>query len=182
MNLNTWYEKGLTPKEYMEDLDKHKEGFMNIHKNFRLPEDEEFFKELKDRNLRAVVLAEVWCGHCMLDIPILLHLAEAANVPVRFLRRDENLELMDQYLTNGKSRTIPIMIFIDEDGTQVAQWGPVAPEVKAFVQKYRTELPDKDDPAYDEKFKAMIKITSKEFAENESIWTIVYNDIKKALQ
>ncbi len=41
-------------------------------------------------------------------------LLEKADMPVKFLLRDENLVLMDQYLTNGKSRTIPIMIFINE--------------------------------------------------------------------
>src|SRR5690625_6161251 len=53
----------------------------------------------------------------MLNIPIFLKIAEIANMPVRFLNRDENLELMDEYLTNG-NRVIPIFIFIDEDGNE----------------------------------------------------------------
>jgi len=183
VDLHAWFEKGLTAKEYMKDLDKHKDGFLNIYHHFSIPSGEEdFIDELRDRNLRIIVLAEVWCGHCMLDIPILLQLANAANTPVRFLRRDENLELMDQHLTNGRSRTIPIMLFIDEEGHQVAKWGPIAPEVKAFVQEHSGDLPEKDDPTYDEKFKKLITFTAKEFSENEDIWSIVYKDIKEALQ
>lgn len=183
MDLNTWYGKGLTAKEYMKDLDKHENGFLHIYHHFSIPSGEEkFINELQERNLRIIVLAEAWCGHCMLDIPILLQIAHAANIPVRFLRRDENLELMDQHLTNGKSRTIPIMLFIDEKGNQVAKWGPIAPEIKAFVQEHSGDLPKKDDPTYDEKFKKLITFTAKEFAENEDIWNTVYTDIKKALQ
>ncbi len=180
MNLNTWYDKGLTKKEYMDLLDDLRDGFMEVYNNFKLPNDEAFISSLKERKLRVIVLAEVWCGHCMFDIPILLHLAEATSMPVRFLLRDDNLELMDQHLTNGKSRTIPIMLFIDEDGNQVAKWGPIAPEVKAFVQDLSKDLPEKDDPSFKDKQQEMYKALSIKFQE-ESTWDAVYNDIKKAL-
>src|SRR5699024_11778624 len=68
--------KGLEPEQYMSHLDKHKDSFYHIYNNFQLPADEEFFNRMKDKNLRVVALAEVWCGHCMLDIPILLHMCE----------------------------------------------------------------------------------------------------------
>src|SRR5690625_975770 len=132
MSLNDWFDKGLEPEEYMGHLDKHKDNFYNIYNNFTLPSDEDFFASVKDKNLRVVALAEVWCGHCMLDIPILLHMADKTDMPVRFLPRDDNLELMDQYLTNG-NRTIPIFIFIDRDGNEVGKWGPVAESVREFV-------------------------------------------------
>lgn len=181
MQLNDWYDKGLTPKDYMEQLEKHRDGFMKIYNEFTLPDDQAFFKELKERNLRAVVLAEVWCGHCMLNIPILLNLAITTDIPVRFLPRDENLELMDHYLTNGKSRTIPIMIFIDENGQEVAKWGPLAPKTKAFVDELKADFPEKGSPTYDEKFQEMIQATSKEFTENENLWNAVYQDMKQTL-
>ncbi len=79
----------------------------------------------------------------MLNIPVLLRLSEKTNTPVRFLPRDENLELMDQYLTNGKSRTIPIFIFIDNDGNEVAKWGPIAERTKQFVDQYRESFQQK---------------------------------------
>jgi len=180
MSLNEWFDKGLQPEEYMEHLDKHKDNFYNIYNNFKLPNDKDFFATVKDKNLRVVALAEVWCGHCMLDIPILLHIAEQTNMSIRFLPRDDNLELMDQYLTNG-NRVIPIFIFIDEDGNEVGKWGPIADSVREFVSQYREKLPPKDADDYEEKFREMVKITSKEFRENESIWNDVYESIKATL-
>ena len=49
------------------------------------------------------------------------------------LLRDQNLELMDQYLTNGTSRAIPIFVFIDQNGNERAVWGPRAETVQHFV-------------------------------------------------
>ena len=92
-----------------------------------------------------------WCGDAMLCVPILMRLAEAAGFELRFLIRDENLELMDQYLTNGKSRSIPIFIFIDADGEERAVWGPRAPEVQRLIEEMRASLPPKDDPQFEEK-------------------------------
>ncbi len=182
MTLEKWFQKGLTSEQYMKTLAKHKDGFHHIYNNFTIPNDEQFLENLKEKQVRAVILAEPWCGHCMLDIPILLRIAEKTTMPVRFLLRDENLKLMDQYLTNGKSRTIPIMIFIDENGQEIAKWGPIADHVKQFVDQHKKDLPEKDATDYEEKFKALIKITGKEFRENEDIWKGVYESIKEELQ
>lgn len=180
MSLNTWYDKGLQPDEYMARLEKHKDNFHHIYNHFKPPADEDFFKSAREKNLRVVALAEVWCGHCMLDIPILLRIAEKADISVRFLPRDENLELMDQYLTNG-NRVIPIFIFIDKDGNEVGKWGPIAESVREFVSQYREKLPSKDADDYEEKFREMVKITSKAFRESESIWNNVYESIKETI-
>lgn len=180
MDLNKWFDRGLKPEEYIVQHEDHKDNFHNILNNFKLPTDENFFTNLKERNLRAIVLAEVWCGHCMLNIPIFLKIAEKAQMPVRFLNRDENLELMDQYLTNG-NRVIPIFIFIDEDGNEVAKWGPMAESTREFVAPLREKIPAKDDEAYEDRFREMVTITSREFSTNEQLWNGVYNSFKSTL-
>ncbi|WP_370543226.1 thioredoxin family protein [Geomicrobium sp. JCM 19055] len=60
---------------------------------------------------------------------------------------------MDQYLTNGTARSIPIFIFIDDEGHEVAKWGPRAPEVQERVSALMSKLPEKTAPNYDEEFK-----------------------------
>lgn len=181
VDLNQWFEKGLTPENYIATLDNLKEGFTNINEKFQIPNDDAFFQELQEKNLRVIVLSEVWCTHCMLNIPILLHLANKANMPVRILPRDENLDLMDQYLTNEK-RIIPIFVFIDEDGNEVAKWGPMAETTRAFVAPYRDNLPPKDAEDYQEKFKEMVRATKKAFSEDENLWSGVYQSLKQTLQ
>lgn len=179
MTLQNWYEKGISATTYMEDLDIHKENFHHIYENFKVPSEDVAFLQAKE-NVRALVLAEAWCGHCMLDIPILLRTLEAGNIPVKFLRRDENLELMDQYLVNGK-RYVPIFIFIDENGEELGKWGPMAPEVKQYIDTVTANMPEKDDPAYEAAFQKMIVEVGEKFTTDKALWNAVYEDIKKAL-
>lgn len=183
MTLNTWYEKGLTANQYMDTLEKHKEPYMHIYNEFKLPSaDEAFFASLKEQNLRAVVLAEPWCGHCMLTVPVLLHLTLRTDMPVRFLLRDENLELMDQHLTNGKSRSIPIFLFINEEGDLVKKWGPIAEKTKKYNDKMKADLPPKEADDYDEKFKEAITVMTKDFRDDSTFWFGTYDSLKATLK
>ncbi len=179
MNLNTWFERGITKEDYMSALDKHREAFMNIYTNFTIPEADKSTLQSKD-TIRTLVLAEVWCGHCMLDVPILLRLVEEANIPTRFLPRDENLELMDHYLTNDK-RYIPVVIFIDNEGNELAKWGPMAPEIETYVSELKKDIPAKDSPGYKEAFQKYADTIGKKFSTDQEIWNYVYQDMKKAL-
>jgi len=182
MNLNKWYEKGKAPEAYEETLTNHKEAFEHIYKTLKLPEDAAFLKELAEKNIRILILAEPWCAHCMLNIPILLRIAEHAEVPVRILHRDENLELMDQHLTNEKPRSIPIFLILNEAGDLIGKWGPVANTTKQFVDPYKEKLPAKDDPYYEKSFKYFASTVSEEFRNREHLWQGVYESIKQTLQ
>jgi hypothetical protein len=72
------------------------------------------------------VLTEGWCGDAAQSVP-LLHAAAAQNPRISFniLLRDENLGLMDQYLQNGTSRSIPKLVAVTtNDHTEIFNWGP----------------------------------------------------------
>ncbi|MGY0693225.1 thioredoxin family protein [Virgibacillus sp. FSP13] len=182
MNLNQWYEKGMSPDTYIESMEKHKNNLLHIYDHFTPPKDDGSTQAIKDKNLRVIVLTEDWCGDAMLNIPILLHLSEQTNVPVRMLLRDQNLDLMDQYLTNGKSRSIPIFIFIDEEGNEVAKWGPRAKNIQHFVEDSQNNLPAKDSTDYKEKFQEMLLFMTKSFRDNTDFWNDVYQSLKTTLK
>jgi hypothetical protein len=56
------------------------------------------------------------------------------------LRRDEHPEVMDRYLTNG-SRSIPVVIALDEEFAEVGHWGPRPTELQSWVMTNRTIIP-----------------------------------------
>lgn len=69
------------------------------------------------------VLTEGWCGDGAQILPLLQRLAEHNDdIEVKVLLRDKNLDIMDQYLTNG-NRSIPMLIAAT-DQEQLAVWGP----------------------------------------------------------
>ena len=68
-------------------------------------------------------LTAVWCGDSAQNIPQLVKMAELNPlIKVRLIERDENLEIMDQFLTDGK-RSIPKLIALNEAGEIIFTWG-----------------------------------------------------------
>lgn len=182
MELNEWFQKGLTPAEYINSMETHKANLKHIYEHFTLPDDADFFRKLKENRLRSVVITEDWCGDAMLNVPILLRVAEEAEMPVRMILRDNNLELMDQYLTNGTSRSIPIFIFINEKGEEVTTWGPRAPKIQQFSDDKKSELPETDAEYYKQKSRELIDFMSQTFRDEPSFWNNVYSSLKNTLQ
>jgi hypothetical protein len=77
-----------------------------------------------DKPMYWVVLTEGWCGDAAQNLPLIAKLASMnSNITLSLLLRDENLEVMDAYLTNG-GRSIPKMIVLDDQLNELGQWGP----------------------------------------------------------
>lgn len=180
--LNEWFEKGIPAKDFVASMNVHKESLQSIYDRFSVSEvDQDFFNDLKAKDLRVIIITEDWCGDAMMNIPILLNIAEAANIETHMVLRDQNLELIDQYLTNGTARSIPIFIFIDKNGEEKAVWGPRAPKVQEKVMELRSVLPPKDDESFEAEQKEVFKKMTKAFSEDKQLWNEVYSSIKEAL-
>lgn len=72
-----------------------------------------------------IVLTEGWCGDAAQIVPVINALAKLNNkIDLKLLLRDDNLELMDQYLTNGKSRSIPMLVAVNSSTMEeLFHWG-----------------------------------------------------------
>lgn len=136
--INKLYESGKTTgtdhSEAMLDYTK-----MNIQRMNRLDKTIEINEEIRTDlatipdQLNWLVLTEAWCGDAAQNIPILSKMANASSkIHLRFLLRDENLDVMDKYLTNG-GRAIPKLIILDQYFNEIASWGPRPSEVQNMV-------------------------------------------------
>ncbi|MFC7441624.1 thioredoxin family protein [Laceyella putida] len=182
MTLEDWFAKGMTYEEYVDSMQVNRAELLSIYERVTLSEEEKlFFAQGQVEPWRVIVLTADWCGDALLCVPIVKRIAESAGMEMRFLIRDENLELMDQYLTNGTSRSIPIFIFIDEAGVERAVWGPRSPEVQALVDEMRRELPSKEDPAFEEKQRAMYKGFRARLTTDRELWQTVINSVRERI-
>lgn len=96
-----------------------------LNKTIKLgPQLEEVIRNI-DQNQVWLVISEGWCGDAAQVLPVLNSLAEVSeHIEMKIILRDENLEVMDRYLTNG-TRAIPKLIILDPDTlTELAVWGP----------------------------------------------------------
>jgi hypothetical protein len=104
---------------------------LNVSRMNRIDKTVEIIPELREASEQIsspqkwLVLTEGWCGDAAQIVPVFNKLAQLnSNIALRFLLRDENPELMNLYLTNGKSRSIPKLIVTDENFEELFNWGP----------------------------------------------------------
>lgn len=85
-----------------------------------------------------LVLSEGWCGDAAQILPILHKMDEyAENITLQLVFRDENEELMQDFLTNG-GRAIPKVIVLDADTKEIlADWGPRPQGAKQLILDYK---------------------------------------------
>lgn len=62
-----------------------------------------------------LVLTESWCGDAAHMMPVMNKIAKLNdNIDLKVVLRDQNKELMNQFLTNG-NKSIPKLIMIDDE-------------------------------------------------------------------
>lgn len=85
-----------------------------------------------------MVITESWCGDSAQNLPVISKIARLnSNIALRIILRDSNLDIMDNYLTNGVSRSIPILVAFDMDGNEIFRWGPRPKPAMQLVKKFR---------------------------------------------
>jgi len=101
---------------------------------------EEHIEKIKMFNtpVEWVVLVESWCGDGAQVLPFINKVADLnENIDLKIALRDENLDLMDQHLTNG-GRAIPKLIMIDKKTKEVLKtFGPRPSEATNMVHDFK---------------------------------------------
>ena len=110
------------------------------------------FKSISEKQT-WLVISEPWCGDAAQTLPFLNKIAQVSeNIELKIVLRDENPELMDEFLTNG-SRSIPVVIMLDEDFNVINTFGPRSKAATKLVADYKEHQGKIDDA-----FKEMLQV------------------------
>lgn len=162
LNLNEFYNQAINYEAYIEKTEDQledlveqgdPEGYVQyysmglqrmnrINKTFQF--DQMIEKELEKveiSDLKFLTITEGWCGDASQIVPVVHQLAQKLNIENRYISRDENLNLMENYKTNG-SISIPIVIGLNGEGEEVFRFGP-RPQHGMDLLKQHKENPDK---------------------------------------
>ena len=68
------------------------------------------------REMKVLVISGVWCGDCIVQCPMIQRIADAnrLRINLRFLDRDEHLDLANQTKVNAGLR-VPVALLMAED-------------------------------------------------------------------
>jgi hypothetical protein len=93
-----------------------------------------------DKKITWIVLTESWCGDAAQTMPVMNKISALnSNIDFKVILRDENLELMNQFLTNG-TLSIPKLITIDYKTKEIlADWGPRPNIATEMVNDFKKE-------------------------------------------
>ncbi len=88
-----------------------------------------------------LVITEGWCGDAAQSLPVIAALSEQnAGIDLRIVLRDQHLELIDAFLTDG-GRSIPKLLLLDAESRRVwSSWGPRPKVLQQYVQNTRKEI------------------------------------------
>ncbi|MFH1195412.1 MAG: thioredoxin family protein [bacterium] len=125
---------------------------LNYHRMSRIIKTYKINSELKsliEKNISEyqlwLVITEDWCGDSAQILPYLAVMAsQNPLINFKILERDSNLDFMDLYLTDGKSRSIPKLIVIDKDWNEVFQWGARPKAAQDYFLQLKSEGLAKD--------------------------------------
>ena len=97
-----------------------------------------------------LLISEGWCGDAAHVLPVLAKIAAASNgmIDLRIVLRDENLALMDDYLTNG-GRSIPKMVKLDSKREEIDTWGPRPSDAQQIMTDGKTAGKEKTEITID---------------------------------
>jgi Thioredoxin len=114
------FEQGLTYADFVAQAAVNRDKFEMYYNDSALSADDiAFFKKaaaLPNGPARILAIAEAWCGDVFRELPTIARIAEAAGMDLRIFLRDENPDIMDEFLSNGgKSRAIPVFVFYTKE-------------------------------------------------------------------
>src|SRR5262245_49899777 len=100
------FEQGLTYDAYKAQMTRNRERLEANEGTVELSTDDVAFFANLPAPLHVLALAEDWCGDVINNLPVLGRLAaESGKLDIRIFLRDQNLDIMDQYLNRGQYRS-----------------------------------------------------------------------------
>jgi hypothetical protein len=131
------WDGALSFERFVRESTEHCEMWTGVYRTARLPEEVLARTRALGRGFRLLTIVEDWCGDASNTVPVVARWSEAVpGLELRLVRRDEQPELMDAYLT-GTSRSVPIVIVLTEAMEEIGRWGPRPAELQAFVMERR---------------------------------------------
>lgn len=114
------FEQGLRYADFVAQATVNRDKFELYYQQSALTADDiAFFKRAASAPngvAKILALAEAWCGDVFRELPSAARIAEATGADLRIFLRDQNPDIMDEFLSNeGKSRAIPVFVFYTKE-------------------------------------------------------------------
>ncbi len=120
------FTKGKTFQQYLDSGIRNREIFENNYKNLTVSDSQKAaltaLASKPDGLHHMVVIGEDWCPDVYRGTGVVQKIAEAAGVEMRFFERDQNKDMIAEYLKGGEFESIPVFVFYDAKGHELGHF------------------------------------------------------------
>ncbi|MDB5083970.1 MAG: thioredoxin [Bacilli bacterium] len=183
IQLDHKFNTGLSPQQFIDGMTKNQDKFLDWYHQFQFTNasDQQYFQSLQERsNLRCLILAADWCGDVVRNIPVVFHVLEEASIPTEVLIMEENLDVMDQFLTFG-GRAIPVVIFTDESGNVLGKWGSRPERVQTYMNEFKQQNPNREAPDYQDKLVEVRKNMAEAYGQGTGYQSVIVGELRSLI-
>ena len=147
------FAEGFTYQEYLDQIKVNKSWFEKLYDSFHLTDEEtEFFRQASGRvggPAKMMVIGEDWCPDVYRGVPVAARIAEAGGFEMRIFPRDSHMDIMNEFLKEGKYASIPAVVFYTRDHEYIDHWierpAVADREMDEIQERVKRENPDADE-------------------------------------
>jgi hypothetical protein len=136
------FDEGLSYEQYIDQITQNKERFLANYESASIaPDAVEHFRN-QSQPLNVLAIGEDWCGDVVAGFPVVAKLVDASGgkLNLRVFLRDQNEDLINQYLNQGKFKSIPVFVFFDQNMREIGHFIERPAAQTAETTQARTEF------------------------------------------
>ena len=142
------FASGMTWEQYLGHIKRNREKFdYNYDETTISDEDVAAFRDLVARDggsAKVLALGEDWCPDVLRGLPVMARIAQAAGIDLRIFPRDDNLDIMSEFLKQGEHQSIPTFVFYTGDHRHIAHWSERPAKADAELGEVRALFEGKE--------------------------------------
>jgi len=120
------FAQGLTYEQWIAAIDRNQDRFQENYDATELSEEDmRAFRELvarPDGPARCLALGEAWCPDVFRGLPVMARAAESCGMELRVFFRDQNKDIMAEFLKDGQHESIPALVFYTREHRYLCHW------------------------------------------------------------
>jgi thiol-disulfide isomerase/thioredoxin len=120
------FSQGLTYEQYVGSIERNQKRFQENYDGTTVaPEDIAAMKGLMAKPggpAKLMVVGEDWCPDVFRGMPVYAKLAEATGLELRIFKRDDNKDIIAEFLNGGEFESIPVAVFYSSDMRELAHF------------------------------------------------------------
>ena len=120
------FASGMSYADYLASIERNQKRF---DENYAATDvsagDVAAYKALMARPngpAKLMVVGEDWCPDVFRGVPVFQRLAEATGLEIKIFKRDENKDIIAEFLNGGEFESIPVAVFYTKDMEEICHF------------------------------------------------------------